>query len=209
MRRHMQVVFQDPFTSLNPRCSVRQILTGPMHTHGLGNSREERDYEATRLLDLVGLSSEALLKRPHQFSGGERQRIAIARALVLQPELLICDEAVSALDMSVQVQVLDLLRDLQDRLNLAYLFISHDLFAVRYLADHVMVMYEGHAVEQGPASSVYAAPSHHYTRQLLAHTSLHRDASPSMCDGLESQNSQVSWHRSQAGRGESEGQTPQ
>ena len=168
LRRRMQIVFQNPFASLNPRWPIRKILMSPMQIHKLNGNREEQEDEAGRLLELVGLSRTALSRFPHQFSGGERQRIAIARALSVRPDILICDEAVSALDMSIQVQIMDLLRSLQQQLGMAYLFISHDLAAIRYMADRLLVMYRGEVVEESSISAIYEAPEHPYTASLLA-----------------------------------------
>jgi peptide/nickel transport system ATP-binding protein/oligopeptide transport system ATP-binding protein len=163
MARDVQMVFQDPYASLNPRQRVRKILATPFECHGL-QVREERLCE---LLDLVGLASEHLDRFPHEFSGGQRQRIGIARALALQPRVVVLDEPLSALDMSIQSQVLNLLADLQARLNLSYVFISHDLTVVRYLCDNVSVMYLGRIVEAGPAAELFIEPLHPYTRSLL------------------------------------------
>ena len=168
LRRRMQIVFQNPFASLNPQWSIRKILMSPMRIHKLNGNREEQEEEAGRLLEMVGLSRTALSRFPHQFSGGERQRIAIARALSVRPDILICDEAVSALDMSIQVQIMDLLRSLQQQLGMAYLFVSHDLAAIRYTADRLLVMYRGEVVEEGTISAIYEAPAHPYTARLLA-----------------------------------------
>ena len=167
-KRRIQIVFQNPYASLNPRHSIGQTLTEPMRIHGIGAYGEERRERAAQLLAKVGLSADALTKYPHEFSGGQRQRIAIARALSLEPELVICDEAVSALDVSVQAQLLRLLQDLQDEYEMSYLFISHDLAVVKAMADDVMVMKDGEIVEMGPAREVYASPKHPYTRTLLA-----------------------------------------
>ena len=167
-KRRIQIVFQNPYASLNPRHSIGDTLTEPMRIHGIGIDNEEREQMATGLLAKVGLPAEALRRYPHEFSGGQRQRIAIARALTLKPELVICDEAVSALDVSVQAQLLRLLRDLQDEYAMSYLFISHDLAVVKAMADDVMVMKDGEIVEIGPAREVYAQPKHPYTRTLLA-----------------------------------------
>jgi peptide/nickel transport system ATP-binding protein len=168
IRRRVQIVFQNPYASLNPRFTVGQTLVEPMAIHGVGAGRADRERRAAALLARVGLDDSALGKYPHEFSGGQRQRIAIARCLTLDPEVLVLDEAVSALDVSVQAQVLNLLKDLQDELGLAYVFISHDLAVVRYLADDVLVMKDGVAVEHAPAAQLLTAPQHDYTRRLLA-----------------------------------------
>ncbi len=167
-KRRLQIVFQNPYASLNPRFSVGQILTEPMRIHGIGGGEGERRALAVELLARVGLPAAALVKYPHEFSGGQRQRIAIARALALKPELLVCDEAVSALDVSIQAQLLNLLQDLQDEYAMSYLFISHDLAVVKHMADEVMVMKDGEIVEIADADEIYAHPSHPYTRALLA-----------------------------------------
>jgi peptide/nickel transport system ATP-binding protein len=167
-KRRTQIVFQNPYASLNPRFSVGQILMEPMRIHGIGAGDAERQGLAAELLSKVGLPATALFKYPHEFSGGQRQRIAIARALALKPELLICDEAVSALDVSIQAQLLNLLQDLQDEYAMSYLFISHDLAVVKYMADEVMVMKDGEIVEIADSDAIYANPQHPYTRTLLA-----------------------------------------
>ena len=167
-KRKVQIVFQNPYASLNPRFSIGAILTEPMRLHGIGADEAERRALAAELLRKVGLPESALFKYPHEFSGGQRQRIAIARALSLKPELLICDEAVSALDVSIQAQLLNLLRDLQDETAMSYLFISHDLAVVKSVADEVMVMKDGEIVEQAGAAEIYSEPKHPYTRTLLA-----------------------------------------
>jgi len=167
-KRRLQVVFQNPYASLNPRFSIGQTLTEPMRIHGLGGGEAERRGLAIELLAKVGLTADALFKYPHEFSGGQRQRIAIARALTLRPDLLVCDEAVSALDVSIQAQLLNLLQDLQDEYAMSYLFISHDLAVVKYMADEVMVMKDGEIVEMAGADEIYAEPKHPYTRALLA-----------------------------------------
>ncbi len=169
MRRRIQIVFQNPYASLNPRFTVAEILTEPMLVHGIGMDAADRRRRAAALLDQVGLPGAALLRYPHEFSGGQRQRIAIARCLALEPELLILDESVSALDVSVQAQVINLLRDLQARLGLSYVFISHDLAVVRYLSDRVLVMQSGQVVEEGSADQLFDGGQHHpYTERLLA-----------------------------------------
>jgi len=167
IKRRLQIVFQNPFASLNPRFSVGQIISEPMFLHGIGSSDAERQRLLKRLLDQVGLPAGSLNRYPHEFSGGQRQRIAIARCLALSPDVIVCDEAVSALDVSVQAQVLNLLKDLQRECSLSYLFISHDLAVVRYMADSVIVMHQGRAVEQASAEEIYNNPQHAYTRSLL------------------------------------------
>ncbi len=168
MRRRIQIVFQNPYASLNPRFTIGQTLIEPMTIHGLGGSTAEREQRARALLEKVGLDGRAFGKYPHEFSGGQRQRIAIARCLTLNPEVLVLDEAVSALDVSVQAQVLNLLKDLQDDLGLAYVFISHDLAVVRFISDEVLVMKDGVVVEQASAEQILAAPKQAYTQRLLA-----------------------------------------
>jgi len=168
LRRRMQVVFQDPFGSLSPRLSVGQIVGEGLAVHDIGADATERDAMVVEALREVGLDPETRHRYPHEFSGGQRQRIAIARALALKPRLLVLDEPTSALDVSVQAQIVDLLRDIQDRHNLAYLFISHDLRVVRALADDIVVMKDGILVESGPAARVLDHPEHPYTRTLMA-----------------------------------------
>ncbi|MBK7262677.1 MAG: ABC transporter ATP-binding protein [Rubrivivax sp.] len=168
MRRRIQVVFQNPYASLNPRFTIGQTLIEPMTIHGIGADTAEREARARRLLEKVGLDGRAFGKYPHEFSGGQRQRVAIARCLTLEPEMLVLDEAVSALDVSVQAQVLNLLKDLQDELGLSYVFISHDLAVVRFISDEVLVMKDGEVVEQASAEQILAAPKQDYTRRLLA-----------------------------------------
>lgn len=167
LRRQMQIVFQDPFSSLSPRMSVGEIIGEGLEVHRIG-TREERQEMIVRVLREVGLDAAALDRYPHEFSGGQRQRIAIARALVLKPRLIVLDEPTSALDMSVQAQIVDLLRDLQARYKLAYLFISHDLKVVRALADEVVVLRHGKVVERGAATQVFQAPQTPYTQALIA-----------------------------------------
>ena len=167
MRRRIQVVFQNPYASLNPRFTIAQTLLEPMEIHGIGRDHDERLATASALLKKVGLDESALHKYPHEFSGGQRQRIAIARCLTLKPEVLVLDEAVSALDVSVQAQVLNLLKDLQDEFGLSYIFISHDLAVVKFISDEVLVMQHGDVVEQNDARALLAAPKEEYTRRLL------------------------------------------
>jgi peptide/nickel transport system ATP-binding protein len=168
LRRRLQIVFQNPYASLNSRFIIGQTLLESMVIYGIGSGRAEREQRARELLHKVGLEAGALRRYPHEFSGGQRQRVAIARCLTLQPEVLVLDEAVSALDVSVQAQVLNLLRDLQDELGLAYVFISHDLAVVRFIADELLVMKNGEVVEQGRADALLAAPVQAYTQRLLA-----------------------------------------
>jgi peptide/nickel transport system ATP-binding protein len=167
-RKRIQLIFQNPYASLNPRFTVGRILIEPMKIHAIGASEADRFARAVDLLGRVGLPRDSIFRYPHEFSGGQRQRIAIARCLTMRPEIIICDEAVSALDVSVQATVLNLLLDLQDEFGLTYLFISHDLAVVKYMADEIIVMNEGEVVESGDAEAIYAAPSHPYTRKLLA-----------------------------------------
>ena len=167
MRRRIQVVFQNPYASLNPRFTIGQTLREPMEIHGIGSDTADRTARAVALLQKVGLDEAAMHKYPHEFSGGQRQRIAIARCLTLQPEVLVLDEAVSALDVSVQAQVLNLLKDLQDEFGLSYLFISHDLAVVKFISDEVLVMQNGAVVEQAATAELMAAPREDYTRRLL------------------------------------------
>ena len=167
MRKRIQVVFQNPYASLNPRFTIGQTLVEPMLIHGIGSGDADREARARALLEKVGLDNSAMHKYPHEFSGGQRQRVAIARCLTLNPELLVLDEAVSALDVSVQAQVLNLLKDLQDELGLAYIFISHDLAVVRFMADEVMVMKDGEVVEQASVAEILDSPKQDYTRRLM------------------------------------------
>jgi peptide/nickel transport system ATP-binding protein len=168
MRRRIQIVFQNPYASLNPRFTVGQTLLEPMQVHNIGANDTERAARAQDILRKVGLDASAFGKYPHEFSGGQRQRVAIARCLTLNPEVLILDEAVSALDVSVQAQVLNLLKDLQDELGLAYVFISHDLAVVNFMADEVLVMKDGEVVEQADAQTILKAPQQDYTKRLLS-----------------------------------------
>jgi len=167
-RRRIQIVFQNPYASLNPRFTVAQLLLEPMVIHAVGANTQERLQRAEAMLHRVGLPAAALQRYPHEFSGGQRQRIAIARCLVVQPEVLILDEAVSALDVSVQAQVLNLLQDLQDEFSLSYIFISHDLSVVKHISDRVLVMQQGRIVEMADSDDLYRAPQTDYTRALLA-----------------------------------------
>ncbi|HDU8331190.1 TPA: ABC transporter ATP-binding protein [Acinetobacter baumannii] len=166
-QRKIQIIFQNPYASLNPRFTIGQILLEPMQIHGIGKDDAERKKIALGLLERVNLPEQAYYRYPHEFSGGQRQRIAIARCLTLKPEILICDESVSALDVSVQAQVLNLLQDLQDEFGLSYIFISHDLSVVKYISDQVMVMNHGEVVEIANSDELYAHPQHDYTKRLL------------------------------------------
>jgi ABC-type oligopeptide transport system ATPase subunit len=168
LRKNLQMVFQDPFGSLNPRMTVQAIIDEPLGIHFPKMNRDEREGRIAELLQKVGLDPSAMHRYPHEFSGGQRQRIGIARALAVQPEFLICDEPVSALDVSVQAQILNLLKDLQDEFKLTYLFIAHDLAVVRHMSDDIIVMYRGKIVERGPADRVCEAPQHDYTKRLLS-----------------------------------------
>ncbi|MEX5748121.1 ABC transporter ATP-binding protein [Massilia sp. X63] len=167
-KRRIQIIFQNPYASLNPRFTVGQILLEPMRIHRIGADDAERIGMAHELLRRVGLPEQAFHRYPHEFSGGQRQRIAIARCLTMKPEILVCDESVSALDVSVQAQVLNLLQDLQDEYGMSYIFISHDLSVVKYIADQVMVMHHGSVVEMADSDALYRDPQHAYTRSLLA-----------------------------------------
>ncbi|MCX8954186.1 dipeptide ABC transporter ATP-binding protein, partial [Ruegeria sp. NA] len=170
MRETVQIVFQDPYSSLNPRQRIGQILQEPLIINRPQMTAADREKHARKMIEMVGLRAEHYDRYPHMFSGGQRQRIAIARALMLDPKVLVLDEPVSALDVSIQSQILNLLVDLQERLNLAYLFISHDLSVVRHFADDVIVMYLGRAVEKGPKEQLFAAPRHPYSKALLSTT---------------------------------------
>jgi ABC-type oligopeptide transport system ATPase subunit len=167
MRREMQIVFQDPYASLNPRMTVGNIVAEPLLVHKVGDKKRRRKT-VEELLEVVGFNPDVVNRYPHEFSGGQRQRIGIARALALNPRLIVCDEPVSALDVSIQAQILNLLKDLQSEFGLAYLFVAHDLAVVRTMSDDIAVMNKGQIVEQGPAEQVYSSPRDEYTKALLA-----------------------------------------
>jgi oligopeptide transport system ATP-binding protein len=168
LRRRMQIIFQDPYSSLNPRMTVREIVGEAIRIHKLARTRADEEARIVELLEHVGMRPDAMHRYPHEFSGGQRQRIGIARALAVQPEFIVCDEPISALDVSIQAQIVNLLVELQERLGLAYLFVSHDLKIVEHVSHRVAVMYLGKIVEQAPADVLYAEPRHPYTRALLA-----------------------------------------
>jgi len=168
LRREIQMIFQDPFGSLNPRHTILQIVGEALEIHFPAMSRGDRRERVTELMRQVGLKPEMMERYPHEFSGGQRQRIGIARALAVKPKFIVCDEPVSALDVSVQAQIVNLLQDLQDELGLTYLFIAHDLAVVEHVSDHVLVMYHGKIVESASAEAIYENPQHEYTRKLLA-----------------------------------------
>lgn len=167
VRKNLQMVFQDPFASLNPRMRVGEIVGEGLLIHSLGNAAEQQK-KVVAMLKRVGLSEADMQKYPHEFSGGQRQRIGIARALVLHPKVVVCDEPVSALDVSIQAQILLLLKELQQEMALSYIFISHDLRVVRHIADDIVVMYQGQVVERGKVADIYEQPQHGYTQNLLA-----------------------------------------
>ncbi|MEO0472774.1 MAG: ATP-binding cassette domain-containing protein, partial [Bacteroidota bacterium] len=167
VRKDLQIIFQDPYSSLNPRLTVGQAIMEPMQVHGILEKAADRKEKAASLLGKVGLPEEALARYPHEFSGGQRQRVCIARALAVEPKFIICDESVSALDVSVQAQVLNLLKDLQDDFKLTYIFISHDLSVVKFMSDRIMVMQEGKIVELADAESLYENPQTAYTQKLI------------------------------------------
>jgi oligopeptide/dipeptide ABC transporter ATP-binding protein len=166
-RRHAQMIFQDPFSSLNPRMTIFDTITEPLKAHGI-TDRDQLEERATELIELVGLSAQYFRRYPHAFSGGQRQRIGIARALALNPKLIVADEPVSALDVSVQAQIINLLKDLQERLQIAFLFISHDLGVVKHTCDRIAVMYAGKIVEEAPVDELYRQPLHPYSEALLS-----------------------------------------
>jgi oligopeptide transport system ATP-binding protein len=168
MRRDMQMIFQDPYASLNPRFTVSDIIGEALDIHGMAGSRAERKKRIEELLDMVGLNHDHATRYPHEFSGGQRQRIGIARSLAVNPKFIVCDEPISALDVSIQAQVVNLLKELQDRLGLTYLFIAHDLSMVKHISDRVAVMYLGRMVELAESEELYANPIHPYTKSLLS-----------------------------------------
>lgn len=168
MRRRMQMIFQDPYASLNPRMTVGSIIGEPLEVHGIGSSRKDRQERVQALLKTVGLNPYFVNRYPHEFSGGQRQRIGIARALAVNPAFIVCDEPISALDVSIQAQIINLLEDLQDELDLTYLFIAHDLSVVRHISDRIAVMYLGKIVELADRDELYANPKHPYTQALLS-----------------------------------------
>ena len=167
-RRQMQMIFQDPYASLNPRMTVGDIVGEPVDIHGLASNKNERQERIQQILDLVGLNPEHINRYPHEFSGGQRQRIGIARALAVEPELIVCDEPVSAVDVSIQAQIINMLERLQNELNLTYMIIAHDLSMIKYVSDRVAVMYLGKIVELVYSENLYANPQHPYTRALLS-----------------------------------------
>jgi oligopeptide transport system ATP-binding protein len=168
MRRRMQMIFQDPYASLNPRMTVGSIIGEPLEVHGIGNNKKERQERVQELLKIVGLNPVFVNRYPHEFSGGQRQRIGIARALAVNPAFIVCDEPISALDVSIQAQIINLLEDLQDELGLTYLFIAHDLSVVRHISDRIAVMYLGKIAEVADRDELYEKPMHPYTQALLS-----------------------------------------
>ena len=168
VRKDFQIIFQDPYASLNPRMTVEDIVAEPLDVHQAYKTHEERTDRVMELLNLVGLGDEHALRFPHEFSGGQRQRVGIARSLALNPKFIVCDEPISALDVSIQAQVVNLLKDLQERLGLTYMFIAHDLSMVRYISDRVGVMYLGHMMEMAESDELYTHPIHPYTKALLS-----------------------------------------
>lgn len=168
LRKEMQIIFQDPFASLNPRMSIREILSEPFEIHGLYKNKKEREEQILHLIKDVGLNQECIDRYPHEFSGGQRQRIGIARAIALKPKIIVCDEPVSALDVSIQSQILNLMVDLRDKYNLSYIFIAHDLAVIEHISDDVAVMYLGKIVEHASSENLYKKPLHPYTRALIS-----------------------------------------
>ena len=167
-RKEVQMIFQDPYASLNPRMTVGEIIKEPMEIHGILDSSKDREDRAAELLKTVGLKPDHIRRYPHEFSGGQRQRISIARTLALNPRFIICDEPISALDVSIQAQIINLLKEIQNELGISYLFVAHDLSMVNYISHRIGVMYLGHLVEEGPADQVYEHPIHPYTKALLS-----------------------------------------
>ena len=168
LRKDLQIIFQDPFSSLNPRMSIGEIIGEPLRIHAKAQSRAELDKEVSRLMDVVGLSARLFNAYPHELDGGRRQRIGIARALAMEPKLIVCDEPVSALDVSIQAQILNLLKELQQKMGLTYIFITHDLSVVNHFSDEIAVMYLGSIVEKAPSEELFANPIHPYTKALLS-----------------------------------------
>ena len=167
-RKNVQMIFQDPYASLNPRMTVGEIIKEPMIIHKIYDTDEEREARAVELLKIVGLKPDHIRRYPQEFSGGQRQRIGVARALAVNPKFIVCDEPISALDVSIQAQVVNLLKNIQEEMGLSYLFIAHDLSMVKYISDEIGVMYLGHIVELGPSNDVYYRPLHPYTQALLS-----------------------------------------
>ncbi|MCI5723451.1 MAG: dipeptide ABC transporter ATP-binding protein [Erysipelotrichaceae bacterium] len=166
-RKHLKIIFQDPYSSLNPRKTVRDIIGEPLDIEHAYKTRKQREERILETMELVGLDPSWIKRYPHEFSGGQRQRIGIARAIILRPDIVICDEPVSALDVSIQAKIINLLKQLQKELDISYIFISHDLGVVKHIADRILVMYLGHVVEEGSSDDIFNHPSHPYTRTLL------------------------------------------
>ena len=167
LRRRLQIIFQDPYSSLNPRMTIGEAIAEPIRAHNLARNKKECLHKVINLLEKVGLNESQYNRYPHEFSGGQRQRIVIARTLALEPEFIICDESVSALDVSIQAQVLNLLNKLKNEFGLTYIFISHDLSVVRYLSDRILIMKEGEIIESGEADGLYLSPKEPYTKKLI------------------------------------------